>query len=120
MAENVESIVLKVEEETRKGRNGDYTVKVVKSQEKTWTVGKKDVDLVKVGQTYTFNLQKSEYNDTIYYWANLTKDQKASVSEEASSSSTKITNKDVVAYFDSLDKEAQKSMIWYLIERVKK
>lgn len=115
MAENVESIRLTVEEEKRKGRSGDYTVKVVKSQGKTWTVGKKDQENVKVGQEYTFSLQKSEYNDSIYYWANLAKDD-SKKGEEGSSNSAGITNKDVVSYFKALDKDAQKKMIAYLVD----
>lgn len=117
MAEDVKSIKLKVEEEKRKGRNGDYTTKVVKDQGKTWTVSKKDQDAVKVGYTYDFSLAKSEYNDSIYYWANLLSSSDVR-SEESSSSSSKITNKEVVAYFNALDKDAKKKMIAYLVEQL--
>lgn len=115
MAENVKQISLVVEEETRKGREGDYKVKVVKNQDKSWTVGKKYQDKVEVGKTYTFELQKSEYKDQIYYWANLIESQQQPTQSDAAQSQQIITNTQVVEYFKNLDATAKKNMIQYLV-----
>lgn len=66
-----EEVTAKVTEVSKRGREGSYKEKVVQFNGKDYTVGKNDKDKVKVGREYDFKLTKSEYNDKLYYWANL-------------------------------------------------
>lgn len=120
--EGADRISLVVESEKRKGRNGDYTVKVVKHNGKSWTVGKKGQDKVEVGGTYPFKLEKSEYNDQIYYWANLIEDETEKPDKKPEQKpeqpSSAITNTQFVAYFKSLDKEKKITALKYLLDQM--
>lgn len=110
----VESIKAKVEEVSKKGREGSYKVKVVKANGKEWTVSKDDKDSVKVGQEYNFKLSKSEYNDKLYYWANLLKSEEA---PEDGESQDEFKSK-VFKWLAALDTDQKKKVIVYLLERI--
>ena len=110
-----ESIVAKVEEVSKRGKEGNYTAKVVKFNSKEYTVSKDDKDKVKVGQEYEFKLTKSEYNDKLYYWANLV--QKESQGEQPDK--TGITSKDFFGYWDNLPMDNQKKAFKYFFENNK-
>ena len=118
MASNVveEKVSLQVVEVEKRGKEGKYKEKAVKYKDKTYTVGKKDKDSVKVGKTYEFTLTKSEYNDKLYYWANLVESE--GKKEEGSSSS----NMDSKAFFDywaKLSPENQKKAFKYFFDNNK-
>lgn len=112
----VESIRAKVEEVSKRGKEGSYKAKVVKVNGKEWSVSKDDKDKVKVGQEYDFKLSKSEYNDKLYYWANLI--------SEGSSDSGQLEidegefKKKVFDWLSKLDKDKKKQVINYLLERI--
>lgn len=111
-----ESVVAKVEEVSKRGKEGNYTAKVVKFNSKEYTVSKDDKDKVKVGQEYEFKLTKSEYNDKLYYWANLV--QKETKQDQQSGPSPDEFKKQVFAYLDSLPKEQKVLTIKYLVDRI--
>ena len=109
-----ESIIAKVEEITKKGKEGSYKAKVVKVEGKDYTVSKNDSEKVKVGQEYEFKLTKSEYNDKLYYWANL-------IQKESQADNTKDQDefkREVFAWLDSLPKEQRVATIKYLIDKL--
>ena len=110
-----ESVVAKVEEVSKRGKEGNYTAKIVKFNSKEYTVSKDDRDKVKVGQEYEFKLTKSEYNDKLYYWANLV--QKENRQDNQSSNSDEF-KKQVFAYLDNLPKEQKVLTIKYLVDRI--
>lgn len=112
----VENVRAKVEEVSKRGKEGSYKAKVVKVNGKEWSVSKDDKDKVKVGQEYNFKLSKSEYNDKLYYWANL-------IAEEGSGSGQSEIDdgefkKKVFDWLSKLDKDKKKSVITYLLERI--
>lgn len=118
----VESVELEVQSEKRKGQGGkDYDTLFVEHKGKKWTIGKKSADHVKKGNTYDFNLQKSEWNDKIYYWANLNEDvddkseKKDKADDDKKDSSNGVTNTQVVEYFKALPMSKKISMLQYLL-----
>lgn len=114
----VESIELMVESEKRKGQGGkEFNTLIVKHNGKIWTVGKKSADSVKEGETYNFNLQKSEWKDKIYYWANLNNSDEKPKKENNIENGTacEITNTRVVEYFKKLTLQKKLRMLQYLI-----
>lgn len=115
----VESIQLEVLSEKRKGQGGkDYETLYVEYNGKKWTVGKKSSDRVKRGEKYDFNLQKSEWKDKIYYWANLNDDsgsEEAPRKDEPSQGPGEVTNTQIVEYFRALSLEKKLRMLQYLI-----
>lgn len=113
----VEKVLAKVEEVNKRGKEGTYTAKVVKYNGKEHTVSKDDKDKVKAGVEYNFKLTKSEYNDKLYYWANLIED-KTSPESGSSEQSDEDFKKKVFAYLDGLDKEKKKSVINYLLKKL--
>lgn len=121
MAETIEeSVRLVVEEEERKGRNGKYSVKIVRYKGKVWTVGKKETDKVDVGGKYEFKLVKNEYNDQIYYWANLaeTDDDGDETPNKSKPSDFDKVKKDFIKYFESQSLEKQKQILGVLLEKL--
>ena len=112
-----ESIIAKVEEVSKRGKEGTYKVKVVKFNNKEYSVSKDDKDSVKVGQEYEFKLTKSEYNDKLYYWANLIETGKKESGE--SQSSPTFTSKDFFDYWDNLPMDNQKKAFKYFFENNK-
>lgn len=112
-----ESITAKVEEVSKRGKEGSYKSKVVKFNNKEYTVSKDDKDKVKVGQEYLFKLTKSEYNDKLYYWANLIESDKKDEGESQGSSG--ITSKEFFDYWDSLPMDNQKKAFKYFFENNK-
>ena len=110
-----ESVVAKVEEVSKRGKEGNYTAKVVKFNSKEYTVSKDDKDKVKVGQEYEFKLTKSEYNDKLYYWANLVQKETKQDQQPEGSEDFK---KQVFAYLDNLPKEQKVLTIKYLVDRI--
>ena len=109
-----DSVIAKVEEVSKRGREGSYTVKVVKVEGKEYTVSKDDKDKVKVGQEYEFKLTKSEYNDKLYYWANLIQKE----DKPGQSSSSDDFKKQVFNWLDNLPKEQKVKTIKYLIDQL--
>ena len=112
-----ESVIAKVEEVSKRGKEGTYKSKVVKVNGKEYTVGKDDKDKVKVGQEYEFKLSKSEYNDKLYYWANLVESDKKDQGESQGSQS--ITSKEFFDYWDNLPMDNQKKAFKYFFENNK-
>lgn len=112
----VEKILAKVEEVSKRGREGTYKAKVVKVNGKEWTISKDDKDSVEVGKEYNFKLSKSEYNDKLYYWANLIADEKPSAS--SNNTTDDDFKKQVFAWLSALDKDKKKSVITYLLEKI--
>lgn len=113
----VENVRAKVEEVSKRGKEGSYKAKVVKVNNKEWTISKDDKDRVNVGQEYDFKLSKSEYNDKLYYWANLISNE----SSDSGQSSIEVEDelkKKVFDYLNSLDKDKKKSVIDYLLKRI--
>lgn len=110
-----ESVIAKVEEVSKRGKEGSYTVKVVKFNSKEYTVSKDDKDKVKVGQEYEFKLTKSEYNDKLYYWANLVQKE---TKQDQQSGAQEDFKKQVFAYLDNLPKEQKVLTIKYLVDRI--
>jgi hypothetical protein len=111
-----ESVVAKVEEVSKKGREGTYKAKVIKFNSKEYTVSKDDKEKVQVGQEYEFKLTKSEYNDKLYYWANLI--QKEVKQDSQSQVGSEDFKKQVFSYLDSLSKENKIATIEYLLRRI--
>jgi hypothetical protein len=110
-----ESVLAKVEEVSKRGKEGSYTAKVVKFNSKEYTVSKDDKDKVKVGQEYEFKLTKSEYNDKLYYWANLIQKENKQDNQPGNPDEFK---KQVFAYLDNLPKEQKVLTIKYLVDRI--
>lgn len=115
MAE-VDSIVLKVETETRKRRDGDQQVLVVKHKGKSWTVSKNNLDSVEVGKSYDFNLVKSEWKDSLYYWANL--NEPSGQESKATETSEEISNREFFDYFKSFTRDQKIKAIKYFIDQI--
>lgn len=106
----------------RRGKEGKFQVKVVSYDGKDYEVGKTYKDQVEVGGEYVFNLSKSEYNDKLYYWANLVTKRSQDKPAENKSSSVNIgddeAKKQAFNYLNSLDKEHKISVIKYLLDRI--
>lgn len=111
-----ESVMAKVEEVSKRGKEGNYSAKVVKVGGKEYTVSKDDKDKVKVGQEYEFKLTKSEYNDKLYYWANLIQKEQGQGQQPAANSDE--FKKQVFSYLDGLSKEQKVLTIKYLVDRI--
>lgn len=111
-----ENVVGQVIQVTRRGPQGQYKEKVVQYNEKDYVVGKNDRDSVEVGKKYSFNLSKSEYNDKLYYWANLVKDEDSD--EGGNSPSSDQRKKEGFSWLNSLTKEEKKKVIVYLLDKV--
>ena len=110
-----EKVTAKVEEVSKRGKEGSYKVKVVKFNNKEYTVGKEDKDSVKVGQTYDFKLSKSEYNDKLYYWANLVKQEQSGDKAEEGGSEDQAFKNQVFAYLKALPKDKKIATINYIL-----
>lgn len=113
-----ESVRLTVEEVEKRGKEGRYKEKAVKYSGKTYTVSKNDRDSVKVGKAYNFSLSKSEYNDKLYYWANLVKDESSEKGGEGSSSEG-MDSKLFFDYWNGLTAERQMKALKYFINNNK-
>ena len=111
-----ENVVGQVIQVTRRGPQGQYKEKVVQYNGKDYVVGKNDRDSVEVGKKYSFNLSKSEYNDKLYYWANLVKDEDSD--EGGNSPSSDQRKKEGFSWLNSLTKEEKKKVIIYLLDKV--
>lgn len=111
-----ENVVCQVIQVTRRGPQGQYKDKAVQYNGKDYIVGKNDRDDVEVGKQYSFNLSKSEYNDKLYYWANLVKDEDSD--ERGNSSSKDQRKKEGFSWLNSLTKEEKKKVIVYLLDKV--
>ena len=111
-----ENVVCQVIQVTRRGPQGQYKDKAVQYNGKDYIVGKNDRDEVEVGNEYSFNLSKSEYNDKLYYWANLVKDEDSS--KRSNSSSSDQRKKEGFSWLNSLTKEEKKKVIIYLLDKV--
>lgn len=111
-----ENVVGQVIQVTRRGPQGQYKEKVVQYNGKDYVVGKNDRDSVEVGKKYSFNLSKSEYNDKLYYWANLVKDENSD--EGGNSPSSDQRKKEGFSWLNSLTKEEKKKVIIYLLDKV--
>lgn len=111
-----ENVVCQVIQVTRRGPQGQYKDKAVQYNGKDYIVGKNDRDDVEVGKKYSFNLSKSEYNDKLYYWANLVKDEDPD--ERGNSSSKDQRKKEGFSWLNSLTKEEKKKVIVYLLDKV--
>lgn len=111
-----ENVVGQVIQVTRRGPQGQYKEKVVQYNGKDYVVGKNDRDSVEVGKKYSFNLSKSEYNDKLYYWANLVKDEDSD--EGGNSPSSDQRKKEGFSWLNSLTKEEKKKVIVYLLDKV--
>lgn len=111
-----ENVVCQVIQVTRRGPQGQYKDKAVQYNGKDYIVGKNDRDEVEVGKEYSFNLSKSEYNDKLYYWANLVKDEDSS--KRSNSSSSDQRKKEGFSWLNSLTKEEKKKVIIYLLDKV--
>ena len=109
-----EKVTAKVEEVSKRGKEGSFKVKVVKFNSKEYTVGKEDKDSVKVGQTYDFKLSKSEYNDKLYYWANLIKQEQGEGSPEEGED--QAFKNQVFAYLKALPKDKKIATIEYILK----
>ena len=109
-----EGIRAKVEEVSKRGKEGSYTAKVVKVEGKEYTIGKDDKEKVKTGQEYEFKLTKSEYNDKLYYWANLIQKD----SQPAQAQNADEFKRQVFAWLDSLPKEQRVATIKYLVDQL--
>ena len=112
----LESLSAKVEEVSKKGREGSYKVKVVKANGKEWSVSKDDKDKVQVGREYNFKLSKSEYNDKLYYWANLIKSENTDIQDLEDGDEFK---QKVFSWLKNLSYEEKKKVIIYLIDKMK-
>ena len=112
-----EKVLAKVVEVTKRGKEGSYQEKVVEYNGKNYSVGKNSKDKVKVGQEYEFKLSKSEYNDKLYYWANLLEENQSS--SESSGKSGELTSKEFFDYWDNLPAENQKKAFKYFFENNK-
>lgn len=110
-----DNVVGQVIQVTRRGPQGQYKEKVVQYNGKDYVVGKNDRDEVEVGKKYTFNLFKSEYNDKLYYWANLAKDEDSGSMGDSSKDQRK---KEGFSWLNSLTKEEKKKVIVYLLDKV--
>lgn len=111
-----ENVVCQVIQVTRRGSQGQYKDKAVQYNGKDYIVGKNDRDDVEVGKKYSFNLSKSEYNDKLYYWANLVKGEDSS--EGGNSPSKDQRKKEGFSWLNSLTKEEKKKVIVYLLDKV--
>lgn len=111
-----ENVICQVIQVTRRGPQGQYKDKAVQYNGKDYIVGKNDRDDVEVGKKYSFNLSKSEYNDKLYYWANLVKDKVSN--EEGNSSNGDQRKKEGFSWLNSLTKEEKKKVIIYLLDKV--
>lgn len=111
-----ENVICQVIQVTRRGPQGQYKDKAVQYNGKDYIVGKNDRDDVEVGKKYSFNLSKSEYNDKLYYWANLIKDKVSN--EEGNSSNRDQRNKEGFSWLNSLTKDEKKKVIIYLLDKV--
>lgn len=111
-----ENVVCQVIQVTRRGPQGQYKDKAVQYNGKDYIVGKNDRDEVEVGKEYSFNLSKSEYNDKLYYWANLVKDEDSG--KRGNSSSGDQRKKEGFSWLNSLTKEEKKKVIVYLLDKV--
>ena len=110
-----EKVSAKVVEVEKRGKEGKYKEKAVKYNDKTFIVSKKDKDSVKVGETYEFSLTKSEFNDKLYYWANLKIEKKA----EGEEPSKGMDSKAFFDYWSTLPAENQKKAFKYFFENNK-
>lgn len=110
-----EDILAEVVEVTQRGRGGSYQNKVVQVNGKDHVVSKNDKDKVQVGKSYHFRLTKSEYNDKLYYWANLIEDKEPESSSEKSEDDFK---RQAFAWMKKLDTEKKKEIIKYLLDRI--
>lgn len=116
-----EDIVGKVVQVKKKGKEGEYQAKVVQYKNKDYEVGKNYKDQVTVGKEYHFKLTKSEFNDKLYYWANLIEKGLKSEGDTPNQSETPAEDtlkKQVFKYLEGLDKDKKKAVINYLIERL--
>jgi hypothetical protein len=113
-----EKVILLVEEQTRKGKEGQYTERVVECEGKKYTIGKNSRDKVEVGKTYEFNLSKSEYNDKLYYWANLANSKKEQPPKPSvDTDSTEFKNQ-VFSYLRGLDRQKQIATVKYILDNL--
>ena len=123
MTEDVtaKNISLKVEIEQVSTQNGKVDRKVVKHNGKIWTVGKKGRDKVEVGKSYNFDLEKSEYNDKIYYWANLVESETNSNTGDGSTSASdeKTVKSNFMTWFDSQSQNKKIEVITVLLGHLK-
>lgn len=110
-----ENVVGQVVQVTRRGPQGQYKEKVVQYNGKDYVVGKNDRDSVEVGGKYTFNLSKNEYNDKLYYWANLVKEGGSDNKDDSSKDQRK---KEGFSWLNSLTKEEKKKVIVYLLDKI--
>lgn len=111
-----ENVICQVIQVTRRGPQGQYKDKAVQYNGKDYIVGKNDRDDVEVGKKYSFNLSKSEYNDKLYYWANLVKEEVSN--GEGNSSNRDQRKKEGFSWLNSLTKEEKKKVIIYLLDKV--
>lgn len=121
MAESVivkEKVVLVVGEQTRRGKEGQYTEKVVECEGKKYTIGKYSKDKVEIGKTYSFDLSKSEYNDKLYYWANLSNNRGESVPKSAMDVNSDEFKRSVFNYLKGLDRDKQIATIKYILDNL--
>ena len=103
----------------KRGKEGPYKAKVVKVNNKDWVVSKNDKDKVKVGQKYHFELSKSEYDDKLYYWANLIDGGEGDDSKNSNSSvNDQDFKKKVFSWLNNLSPEEKKKTIIYLLEKL--
>lgn len=110
-----ENVSLKVGEQTKKGKEGSYVEKVVEFNGKKYVLGKADKDKVKVGETYDFKLVKSEFNDKLYYWANLVNQKKE---EAPANTGTDEFKTKVFSYLKKLDREKQIATVKYILDNL--
>lgn len=111
--ENVKAKVVTV---TKRGREGQYKAKAIQVDGKDWMIGKRDDDKVKVGNEYLFNLVKNEYNDKLYYFANLVKDGEDGGEEDSTSGEDENFKKRVFGWIRTLSFEEKKKLFNYLFD----
>lgn len=111
-----EDVVAKVVQIEKRGKEGSYKELAVKVNGKDHVISKNDKSKVKVGQEYHFKLTKSEYNDKLYYWANLIDNNEDSGS--GSSGEGDDFKKQVFSWLNKLSTEEKKKTISYLLERL--
>ena len=113
-----ENVTAKVEEVSKRGKEGNYTEKVVKFEGKDYTVSKGDREKVKTGSEYSFKLTKSEYNDKLYYWANLIVKEDKKTQESGDHKDPDEIKKQAFAWLNGLSKEEKVAVVKYLVDRI--